>query len=110
MKRTRARTTEMGVLLLIAAGLCPQVITTVAGGGGNGLGDNGPATSADFTQPSGVAVDQAGNLYIADHQAHRVRKVNTSGIITTLAGTGTGGFSGDGGPASAAMLRPGHTE
>jgi uncharacterized protein (TIGR03437 family) len=106
MKTTCARATEIGALLLIAAGLCTgQVITTVAGGGGNGLGDNGPATSADFTQPSGVAVDQAGNLYIADHQAHRVRKVNTSGIITTLAGTGTGGFSGDGGPANAAMLR-----
>src|SRR4051794_28210806 len=106
MKTTCARVTEIGALLLIAAGLCTgQVITTVAGAGGNGLGDNGPATSADFTQPSGVAVDQSGNLYIADHQAHRVRKVNTSGIITTLAGTGTAGFSGDGGPANAAMLR-----
>src|SRR5690242_20551875 len=83
--------------LIAAACGRAQVITTVAGGGGNGLGDNGPATSADLTQPSGVAVDQAGNIYIADHQAYRVRKVNAAGVITTLAGNGTPGFSGDGG-------------
>ena len=94
------------VFLLISAALGrAQVITTVAGGGGNGLGDNGLATSADLTQPSGVATDQSGNLYIADHQANRVRKVSSSGIITTVAGTGTAGFSGDGGAASAAALR-----
>ena len=88
--------------LLLAPALCPgQVITTVAGGG-EGFGDNGPATSAQLTQPSGVAVDQVGNIYIADFQVHRVRKVNTAGIITTFAGTGTGAFSGDGGAASSA--------
>jgi len=83
------------------------VITTVAGGGGGGssgssLGDNGPATSALLNGPVGVAVDSAGNLYIATADA-RIRKV-TSGIITTLAGNGTPGFTGDNGPATSAQL------
>ena len=80
------------------------VITTVAG---NGLmssgGDNGPATSAGLLFPSGVAVDAAGNLYIADGGNNRVRKV-TNGVITTVAGNGTQGFSGDNGPAASAQL------
>ena len=84
--------------------LSGQVITTVAGGG-EALGDNGPATSAKLNQPTGVAVDAAGNLYIADPQDQRVRKVNASGTITTLAGTGVRDYSGDGGPASAATLK-----
>ena len=83
--------------------LSGQVITTVAGGG-EALGDNGPATSAKLNQPTGVAVDAAGNLYIADPQDQRVRKVSASGTITTLAGTGVRDYSGDGGPASAATL------
>src|SRR5438552_742785 len=93
--------------ILFVAGLAissGQVITTVAGGGGEGPGDNGPATKAQLTQPSGVAVDNVGNIYIADHQDQRVRKVNAAGIITTLAGTGVRGFSGDGSAASSAML------
>jgi uncharacterized protein (TIGR03437 family) len=78
------------------------VITTVAGGG-TSLGDNGPATSAQLYYPRGVAVDPAGNLYIADSGLDRVRKVS-SGVITTVAGNGTPGFSGDGGPATSAQL------
>jgi uncharacterized protein (TIGR03437 family) len=79
------------------------VITTVAGNGiCNSSGDNGPATSAELPAPTGVAVDTAGALYIADDQS-RVRKVS-AGVITTVAGTGTPGFSGDGGPATAAQL------
>jgi len=81
-------------------------ITTVAGGGTNGLGDGGPATSASLFWPYGVAVDSAGNLYIADTNNSRIRKVS-GGTITTVAGNGNFGFSGDGGPAtSASLYRP----
>jgi hypothetical protein len=80
-------------------------ITTFAGTGGAGSGgDGGPATAAQLTIPEGMAVDAAGNLYIAEFFGHRVRKVDPFGTITTLAGTGTEGFSGDGGPATAAKL------
>jgi uncharacterized protein (TIGR03437 family) len=81
------------------------VITTVAGNGANGFsGDGGPATSASLNSPSGVAVDASGNLFIADLYNNRIRKVSTSGIITTAAGNGTAGYSGDGGPATSAEL------
>ena len=80
-------------------------ITTVAGTGTRGFsGDGGPATSARLSRPSGVALDAAGNLYIVDRDNHRIRKVYASGIITTVAGTGDEGFSGDGGPATSARL------
>jgi uncharacterized protein (TIGR03437 family) len=80
------------------------VITTVAGNGGQGYGgDNGPPTSAELYQPMGVAVDSAGNLYIADTVNCRIRKVS-NGIITTVAGDGTAGFSGDGGAATSAEV------
>jgi sugar lactone lactonase YvrE len=89
------------------------VITTVAGVrnclplpcGGRFSGDGGPATDAELNAPSDLAVDAAGNLYIADSYNHRVRRVDTSGIITTVAGTDTSGFSGDGGPATEAELK-----
>jgi streptogramin lyase len=80
------------------------IITTVAGSTGGFSGDGGPATAAQLFGPSGVAVDAAGDLYIADTNNGRVREVSPSGIITTVAGNGTGGFSGDGGPATAAEL------
>jgi uncharacterized protein (TIGR03437 family) len=81
------------------------IITTVAGNGTYGYsGDGGPATSAALYDPYGVAVDGAGNLYIADTGNERIRKVNTAGIITTVAGKGTYGYSGDGGPATSAAL------
>jgi len=80
------------------------VITTVAGNGTAGFsGDNGPATNAQLNYPAGVAVDPAGNLYIADLENFRIRKVS-NGVITTVAGNGTGGFSGDNGPAVSARL------
>ena len=80
-------------------------ITTVAGTGGAGFsGDNGQATAAQLDNPHGVAVDGSGNIYIADSDNHRIRKVDTSGVITTVAGTGTAGFSGDGGQATAAQI------
>jgi uncharacterized protein (TIGR03437 family) len=82
------------------------VITTVAGNGTQGFsGDNGPATNAQFYNPDGVAVDSAGNLYVADMVNNRVRKVS-NGVITTVAGNGTYGFSGDNGPAASARLTP----
>jgi PKD repeat protein len=81
-----------------------DTITTIVGGGAGGLGDGGPAGSAQLGGPYGVAADSAGNLYIADAVDHRVRKVSPAGTITTVAGNGTAGFSGDGGPATAAQL------
>ena len=76
------------------------IITTIAGGAGYGFsGDGGPATAAKLAYPVKVAVDNAGNVYIPDAQNHRIRKVTTSGIITTIAGNGIVGYSGDGGPA-----------
>jgi trimeric autotransporter adhesin len=81
-------------------------ITTVAGTGQKGFsGDGGLATRAQIDLGyAGVAVDRAGNVYIADHHNQRIRKVDTDGIITTIAGTGRPGFSGDGGPAIDAEL------
>jgi sugar lactone lactonase YvrE len=78
------------------------LISTVAGGGNNGLGDGGPATAARLNNPQDVAFDSAGNLYIAD--TNRVREVDSSGIIATIAGNGQGNYFGDGGPATAAGL------
>ncbi len=81
------------------------IITTIAGNGKEGFsGDGGPATSAELSFPVGVAVDPAGNVYIADEGSNRIRKVNTAGIISTIAGNDTQGFSGDGGPATSASL------
>src|SRR5438876_3856640 len=82
------------------------VITTVAGTGtsSGAVGDGGPATSAQLDTPEALAIDSAGNLFIADRT--RIRKVNTDGVITTIAGTyAVFGFRGDGGPATSALLR-----
>lgn len=79
-------------------------ITTIAGNGQQGFsGDGGPATSASFSAPQGVAVDGAGNVYVADYSNNRIRKI-TNGVISTIAGNGNAGFSGDGGPALNAAL------
>ncbi|MCD6013708.1 MAG: hypothetical protein K0Q79_3570 [Flavipsychrobacter sp.] len=85
--------------------LITGIITTYAGTGTNGYsGDGGPATAAQISQPYGIGVDNAGNVYIPDQHTHRMRKVDTFGIITTFAGTGVAGYSGDGGPATAANI------
>ena len=78
-------------------------ITTVAGNGDSGYTGDGAATQVGLNDPSGVAVDNSGNIYIADNSNHRIRKVS-GGTITTIAGNGIGGFSGDGGPATSAQL------
>src|SRR5206468_1646497 len=83
-------------------------ISTYAGGGGGTpgfLGDGGPATAAYLNNPVGVALDPAGNLYIADKDNTRIRKVTSGGTISTYAGSGSRGFLGDGGPATAARFR-----
>ena len=81
------------------------MITTVAGDGTPGFGgDDGPATAAQLYSPSGVALDGAGNLYFANSWNNRIRKMDSAGMITTVAGDGTPGFGGDGGPATAAQL------
>jgi uncharacterized protein (TIGR03437 family) len=81
------------------------VISTVAGNGTAGFsGDGGQATAAQLNQPEDVAVDKDGNLYIADFNNHRIRRVAANGVITTIAGDGTAGFAGDGGAATAARL------
>jgi sugar lactone lactonase YvrE len=80
-------------------------ITTVAGTGTAGFGgDGGQATSAQLYLPTGVAVDTAGNLFIADYVNRRVREVTAAGVISTVAGTGMEGFGGDGGPAASALF------
>src|SRR5665811_1662962 len=95
--------------LYIAAGnrirrVSNGVITTVAGDGTWGYsGDNGPAIGAQLRSPSGVAADSAGNLYIADWQNNRIRKVS-NGVITTVAGNGVYGYGGDNGPATSAQV------
>src|SRR5207249_2214364 len=80
-------------------------IATVAGTGTLGFGgDGGAATSADLANPFGLAVDSSGRIYIADTFHQRIRRVELDGTITTVAGTGILGFSGDGGPATRAQI------
>src|SRR5579863_10369265 len=96
--------------LILAAPLCASTagsvpsytIDTVAGS--SAVGDGGPATAAALSDAEGVAVDSAGNIYIADANDHRIRKIANDGTISTVAGDGFPGFTGDGGPASAARL------
>jgi sugar lactone lactonase YvrE len=97
------------LITLLAIVVClnanAQIITTVAGGGNCGYlfcGDGGQATAALLNNPSTTTFDTKGNMYIADYLNYRIRKVNTAGIINTLAGKGTRGYSGDNGPATVA--------
>jgi len=82
-------------------------ITVIAGNGVRGFsGDGGDARRASFDSPRGVAIDAEGNIYISDGRNYRVRRVTPGGVISTVAGTGTYGTSGDGGPGTAATLSP----
>ena len=91
-------------------GNCAGIITTVAGSGvagqpGGFSGDGGPALNAQLNRPFGIALDTAGNIYVADSLNQRIRMINVAtGIITTIAGSGLSGFSGDGGPALSATF------
>lgn len=78
-----------------------QIVTSIAGGY---TGDGGPGTASALNFPQGINFDRAGNLYIADEDEHRVRKITAGGTISTIAGTGVTGYTGDGGPATAATL------
>ncbi len=81
------------------------IISTIAGTGVGGFsGDGGPAISAQFAFPVGISIDVNGNLYVSDNVNHRIRKINTSGIISTVAGTGNPGYNGDGILATSANL------
>ncbi len=95
-------TTGQYVNKVTAAG----TVTTIAGSGAAPYfgGDNGPATTARLHAPTGLAVDTAGNRYIADTVNNRIRKITPAGIITTIAGTGDAGSKGDNGPATFAQL------
>jgi hypothetical protein len=95
------------VLLLISCihNLNSQVINTIVSSGSGFSGDGGPAVAAKLKNPTGVVFDKNGNLYIADASNNRIRKVTAgTGIIETIAGNGTPGYTGDGGPAAAALL------
>jgi hypothetical protein len=85
------------------------IINTIVGNGTSGYsGDGGPATAARVNQVFDVITDASGNMYIGDGANHRIRKISAAGIITTIAGTGTAGYGGDGGAATAALInRPG---
>jgi len=81
------------------------VITTIAGNGTEGyLGDGSAATTAELADPTGIVLDGVGNIYIGDNNNFRIRKISPTGIITTIAGSGVSGYSGDGGPATLAKL------
>jgi hypothetical protein len=103
--------TDTGNSRVVRVDPSSNILTVVAGGGfgcagqTNSVGDGCPANSAILISPTDVEVDGAGNIYIADQQGHRVRRVNAStGLMETLAGTGSPGFSGDSGPATSAQL------
>lgn len=85
-------------------------LTTIAGNGMRGYtGDGGPAVDAALNMPHELQFDAEGNLYVAERDNHVIRKVDRAGIISTVAGTGVAGFSGDGGPGSKAQLRQPHS-
>ena len=107
MRQPRSFLIKLGMsgMFLVATALAQAgggwTINTVAGGS---VGDGGSAVEGKLFRPSDVAVDGAGNLYIADTNNHPIRRVDTGGTITTIAGTGEEGYSGDGGLAVEAQL------
>ena len=97
--------TLLFLLLLLPVFAEGQIITTIAGGGTAGLGDGGLAISAELNLPSSVAIDAMGSIYFTDAGGNRIRKIDiTTGIISTIAGIGTAGYSGDNSTATSAML------
>jgi len=104
----RDNTTAMLAFTCLALSAWPAASQTIATFAGDGIatysGDGGPAASAALNHPKGIAIDTAGNVYIADPDNARIRKVDPSGIISTYAGNGVSTFGGDGGPASTASV------
>jgi hypothetical protein len=97
------------IITTIAVAFClnanAQIITTIAGNGFTAYyGDGGQATNAKLNYPSAVAVDATGNVFITDNSNNVIRKINSAGVISTYAGMGKAGFSGDGGQATAAKF------
>jgi len=90
------------LLVIIGCIVSAHAQVIIFAGGGSSLGDGGPATAASVAGTQGVCSDGAGNVYVMEEGGGRVRKISPAGIITTIAGHGVGGFSGDGGPATAA--------
>jgi sugar lactone lactonase YvrE len=103
MKRSRAfRTAALAAILaFVSQTASAQVVTTLAGSGARGSAD-GPAPSASFNGPQGLAVDQIGTVYVADTNNLKIRKVSSSGLVTTLAGSGNAGYND--GPGAAAYF------
>ena len=94
-------TDTIGVLKIDSSGFISILVSAT---GNPGTGDGGQAASATLNTPISVALDQAGNLFVADSSDSKIRKIDTTGIITTLAGTGQSGNTGDGGPAASAQI------
>src|SRR4051812_17815558 len=91
--------------------LTTKIVKTIAGNGERGYrGDGGAATEAALNMPHELRFDRQGNIYVAERDNHVIRRIDVrSSVISTVAGTGTAGFSGDGGPATSAMLRQPHS-
>ncbi|MCW3123222.1 MAG: repeat containing protein, partial [Flavipsychrobacter sp.] len=106
MKRTFTTVLSTVIMCCSLANVQAQTISTIAGTGVSGFsGDGGPATAAQLNLPWGMALDKAQNLYVTDCSNNRVRMISTSGVITTIAGTGVSGYGGDGGPATTAQFQ-----
>ena len=101
--RVRAVNTQSTSVTLYGVTIAPGNIATIAGNGQGHTGDGGPATSAEI-DAAGIAIDAAGNLYIAEFQYSYIRKVTPGGTISSITGNGTLGYSGDNGPAGSAMV------
>jgi uncharacterized protein (TIGR03437 family) len=96
---------EGDALHVLKLALATSTVTTIAGSGNLGFsGDFGPAIDAEFDDPKGIALDSKGFLYVTDTNNNRIRKIAPDGIITTIAGVGLSGYTGDGGPATNATL------
>ena len=105
MPGMKSTVTVLSIFVSLCFDVSAQIMTTFAGNGTYGYsGDGGPATYASIYSPCGVAVDGSGNVFVVDSTNSVIRKVSSNGIITTFAGNGLYGFSGDGGPATAARL------
>src|SRR5438477_7893855 len=103
MRRTQPAIALFSVLLSAACARADISYFIDTAAGSDLVGDNGPATSAQLANAHGIAIDRQGNLYIADTDNHRIRKITPAGAICTLAGIGHAGAAGDGGPANLAL-------